>query len=530
MITKFRALVLLFLSVVVTTVPLAAQTCPTTNAVPYTNTLICTIPQLFGPQGMTLANPKHNAHFADNSEVQFRPLNQAIGQELSILPLGSSGSGTTFTLDAQGHPVPTEDSLGPILTERANVIGRKAINLGVAYQYFSFTKIDGINLQNFPAVLIHEGSEDLSKLESAYQNDYITTSNQVHLDLNQTVIYAVYGIAKHMDASIELPIDSVHFRVLSSAHIVRTQPCEVTQNKDPHSINYLGGDCFGIDPVTGKNLDPSGAGVCGEFHYFAGDQTNCQLIFSSVDALYPFPGAPGLLTLPGPDGTTEPVPARSGPPKQDATGIGDITIRGKYEVLHGEKFTGSIGLGVRFPSGDAKNFLGTGAYGVTPFGVLTYAGRISPHVRLGYEWNSSSILAGDPLKVPGAFPLSATGPSASLPPAWLYSAGADFRATKWLTIAADLIGQGVVSANRLSLGSFSRLPETDGKTDPTTESTIPVPSIQPVTASYNSDAIAIGGKVRLKHEFVLIGNATIRVNDGGLRANVVPLVGVSYAF
>jgi hypothetical protein len=120
----------------------------------------------------------------------------------------------------------------------------------------------------------------------------------------------------------------------------------------------------------------------------------------------------------------------------DATGIGDITVRGKYEVLHGEKLTGSIGLGVRFPSGDAKNFLGTGAYGVTPFGVLTYAGRISPHVRLGYEWNSGSVLAGDPL--------SSTGTSASLPPAWLYSGGADFRATKWLTIAADLIGQGVV--------------------------------------------------------------------------------------
>ncbi len=210
-------------------------------------------------------------------------------------------------------------------------------------------------------------------------------------------------------------------------------------------------------------------------------------------------------------------------PTESATGIGDITIRGKYEVLHGEKLTGSIGLGLRFPSGDAKNFLGTGAYGVTPFGVLTYAGRISPHVRLGYEWNSGSILAGDPL--------STTGASASLPPAWLYSAGADFRATKWLTIAADLIGQAVVSANRLSLGSFQRLPQTDGKTDPTTETTIPVPSIQPVfLSSYNSDAIAIGGKVRLKHEFVLIGNATIRVNDGGLRANVVPLVGLSYAF
>jgi hypothetical protein len=526
MITKCRALVLLSLGVVVTSIPLAAQTCSTKT---YTNTLICTIPQLFGPQGLTLANPNHNAHFADNSEAQFRPLNQAIGQSLSILPLGSSGSGTTFTLDSDGHPVPTQDSLGPILTERANVIGRKAINLGVAYQYFSFSKIDGINLHSFPAVLLHEGSDSLSAIgPTSYKNDYIQTSNQVNLDLNQTVIYAVFGIAKHMDASIELPIDAAHFRVISSAQIVRTQPCEMTQNMNPASPNYKGGGCSGTDPVTGINLDPENAGVCGEFHYFEGTTANtpdnCATIFSSVGPItYPYPGAPGLLPPAAPGGTPTPQPVRNGPPGTNATGIGDITIRGKYEVINGEKLTGSIGLGVRFPSGDAKNFLGTGAYGVTPFGVLTYAGRISPHVRLGYEWNSGSVLAGDPTGL-----VSST--TASLPPAWLYSGGADFRATKWLTIAADLIGQGVVSANRLSLGSFSRLPETDGKTNPTTESPIQVPSIRPAIASYNSDAIAIGGKVRVKGELVLIGNATIRVNDGGLRANVVPLVGLSYAF
>jgi len=514
MITKFRALVLLSLGVVVASIPLAAQTCSTTT---YTNTLICTIPQLFGPQGLTLANPNHNAHFADNSEAQFRPLNQAIGQALSILPMGSSGSGTTFTLDSDGHPVPTEDSLGPILAERANVIGRKAINVGVAYQYFSFSKIDGINLHSFPAVLIHEGSDVLSAIgPTSFKNDYIQTSNQVNLDLNQTVIYAVFGIAKHMDASIELPIDAAHFRVISSAQIVRTQPCEAQPGP-----GGIGGNCLGA-------LDPEKAGVCGEFHYFEGttDITpdNCATIFSSVGPItYPYPGAPGLLPPSVPGGTPAPQPVRTGPPMTDATGIGDITIRGKYEVINGEKLTGSIGLGVRFPSGDAKNFLGTGAYGVTPFGVLTYAGRISPHVRLGYEWNSGSVLAGDPTGL-----VSST--TASLPPAWLYSGGADFRVTKWLTIAADLIGQGVLSANRLSLGSFLRLPQTDGKTDPTTESTIPVPSIKPALSSYNSDAIAIGGKVRLKHELVLIGNATIRVNDGGLHASVVPLVGLSYAF
>lgn len=528
---KFRPLVLLSLSVVIATVPLAAQTCSSST---YTNTLICTLPQLFSPIGLTLPNPTHNAHFASSSQTLLAlPVNQGMGQALAILPLGSSGSGTTFTLDAQGHPVPTEDSLGPILVDRANVIGKKAINVGVAYQYFSFSHLDGIRLSSFPAVLTHEGwSTSLGTGTIAgpvYKQDYVTTSNQVHLDLNQTVIYAVFGITNRMDASIELPIQSAHLRVFSTAQIVRTQPCEGQRGPEG------GGNCYG--PLSDNN-----AAECGEFHYFqgysnttsGGEQKDCSQIFSSVSET--FPNQTFLIHMESTAaGTPLVLNARTSPPTTDATGIGDITLRGKYQVIHREKLVGAVGLGIRFPSGDAKNFLGTGAYGVTPFGALTYNSRLSPHVKFGYEWNSNSVLAGDPL--------GTTGSSASLPAAWLYSGGADFRATKRITIAADLIGEHVLDVNRLTLGAYPMLPATDGSTDPSTATKMNVPSILvnspssvykssdiPRTSSYSSDAIAVGGKVRLFKELVLAGNATIRVDNGGLRADVVPLVGLSYAF
>jgi len=508
---KVRALVVLALALVAS-MPLMAQTCSNSQ---YTNTLICTLPQLFEPGGLTLLNPNHYAHFADNSESQFRPLNQGIGQELSILPLGSAGSGTTFRVDSEGHAVPTEDSLGPILTERANVIGKKAFTLGIAYQYFSFDKIDGINLHGFPAVLIHDGSDGLNAQNFAsfsYKNDYIVTSNELHLNLNQTVIYGVFGIAKRMDASIEVPIQSAHLRVSSVANIVRTQPCERTQQLNPALPNYLGGTC------TDKDSKGNDLTVCGLLHFF-GSPSNCQTAFNTVDATFPTPGAPGLIQ--NKDGSFSTVQPRSAPPMTDATGIGDITIRGKYQVIPGEKFVGSVGLGIRFPSGDAKNFLGTGAYGVTPFGALTYRSKFSPHVRVGYEWNSHSVLAGDPT--------GATPATASLPPAWLYSGGVDYRAMKRLTLGADLIGERVLDARRVYSGSFLRLPETDGHTPITSESLQSVASIQARTQSYSSDAIAVGGKVRLKGQLVLTANATIRVDDGGLRANVVPLVGLSWS-
>ncbi len=453
---KLGALVVCSLLGVVGT-PLFAQTCSSTAV---TDTLVCSVPQLFGPGGLTLPNTRHSAHFTSASLNTFRPVNSAIGEALSTLPLGSAGSGVSFTFDKEHVPVPTEDSLGPILTERAGVIGRGRFNLGVAYQYFSFSQIDGIDLGHFPAVLGH--AQFLIKgARPDFENDYITTNNTVSVDLHQTVIYGVFGITHHMDGSIEIPIEKVHFRVTSAAHIVRTVPCE----------------------MTGTCNDSSSE--CGEYHYFDAG-TNCSNALTSTDKTFTNGG--------------------------DAAGIGDVILRAKYEVWKGEKSGTSLGLAYRIASGDETNFLGSGTTGLEPFAAFTYRARLSPHVRFGYQWNGRSILAGDPTAT------TSTDAKRHLPPEVLYSAGADFRVSKRVTAAADLIGGRVLSASRLSLATFT---DVSGNS---------LPNLASSLNDYSSDAIGVGAKVRLARELVLIGNVTTRIDSGGLRAKVVPLVGLSYAF
>jgi hypothetical protein len=494
--------------------PLIAQTCSPTA---YTNKLICTLPQLFGPAGLALANPFYSAHYAASSQqLNLASLTSEIGLALSTLPLGSSGTGISISFDREHHPLANEDSLGPILTERAGVIGKKNVILGVAYQYFNFDKIDGLDLRNFPAVINSEGwSPDLPA--RSYRNDYISTSNQINLALNQTVFYVVFGVLNRFDVTVEVPIDSVHFQVNSAAHIVRTQPCEVIQNPD-----YGGGSCVGV-------LDPVYFGICGEFIYFEGDPSNCQVVFSSIDAVFPYPGITGVIISPG--GTPTLGPSRSAPPPTNATGIGDVVLRGKYEAIRREKLSGAVGIGIRLPTGDVNNLLGSGTVGVAPFGILTYRGRLSPHIRFGYLWNGNSALAGDPTAPSGGFPgISGRPASASLPPEFLYSGGADYRVNKRLTVVADLIGERVISGFRVSLGYQQHYPESDGRTDPITTQQITIPTIVQSIASYNSDAIAVGGKVRLFRELILAANITSRIDSGGLHSNIVPLVGLSYAF
>ena len=72
-------------------------------------------------------------------------LNEAIGSQVSELPLASPASGVIYTNDPKLNiPVPSNATLGPILTQRAETIGYHKYFIAFTYQYFSFNVIDGV--------------------------------------------------------------------------------------------------------------------------------------------------------------------------------------------------------------------------------------------------------------------------------------------------------------------------------------------------------------------------------------------------
>ena len=57
-------------------------------------------------------------------------LNEAVGSQLGDLPLASPASGIIYTNDPKLNlPVPSNDTLGPVLTQRAETIGRHKVYL-----------------------------------------------------------------------------------------------------------------------------------------------------------------------------------------------------------------------------------------------------------------------------------------------------------------------------------------------------------------------------------------------------------------
>jgi hypothetical protein len=469
------------------------QTCPAPNK------LICVIPLLYDPSGnkvgVNLPNQAHSAHFDSDFQANVAAaLNSSVGTELTSLRLASPTSGITFVFEG-GVLRRSTESYGPILGERAETIGRHRVFVAGTYQYFPFSTLDGIDLKRLPAVYNHAdtvnpngthrnpATDPPSPGVPGVELEYIRTNNRVDLKVHQFTFYATYGLTNRIDVSVAIPILNVRLGVTSDATIVRTldtvpQGAALKAAWEMNPNIYPGNLYPGTGPMEGCQNTP--AGCTGYFHYF--DPMNPA---TSLTAR--FPNA------------------------KTASGIGDVLFRAKGTVFKRERTAVAFGTDVRVPTGDENNFLGAGAAGVKPFLSASYHARLSPHANIGYEFNGSSILAGNPV----------TKTKGRLPDQLFYSAGVDAGLTHKLTVAVDLLGQRFYEAPGMKIGPWE---------DVNNKFHSDIPQISQIHHSFNTDDLALGAKYSPFGNWLVTGNVQIKLDDGGLRAKVVPLIGVSYTF
>jgi hypothetical protein len=437
------------------------------------SSMLCVVPQVYGTGGLILPNPKHPAHFA-SSQTGFQiPLSVSVGTELSLVSVASPASGLLFTYDPTLHTfVPsTTESYGPVLSERAETIGKHRIFVAATYQFLNFSSLDGIDLHHLPVVYSHVPfpvpacPADAAQCDAskpgfpAFEQEFITTENRIDLKAHQITFSGTFGLTQRIDISVDVPILDVGLGITSSAQINRVAPQPV--------------------PTT----DP--------FFFNSSDNTGFYHFFSHAN---PAASVNQMFSL-----------------SKRATGIGDVVFRVKGTVLKSERARVALGLYVRTPTGDEKNFLGSGAIGVKPFLAISYAGRVSPHVNLGYQYNGNSVLAGE----------LGSASLGKLPNQFFYSGGVDIAVAKRLTLAADLLGDRLSNAKRLRTSSFVDI-------DGTTHSGVPQTML--FSDPVNMVDISSGAKVNLWRNLLLTGNVAFKANDAGLRAKVIPLGAISYSF
>ncbi|HZW96676.1 MAG TPA: hypothetical protein VFF64_27275 [Candidatus Eremiobacteraceae bacterium] len=506
-----------------------------------------------GPPGV---RDTHPGHFASDFSTTLSPLTGDIARQANLLPLASPSSGVLLTYDPSLKTfVVSTDSLGPVLGERGDTIGRHKLFVGFSYQYFNFDQIDGINLRSVPAVFAHRpDSGDDSPPDSphtclsspsassanlngcAFVRDAISTQNSIALTVNQYTGYVTFGLTSHLELSMVIPFETVRMNVYSNSTIIlgsdgswkptagspdallfNQNLANPPANGNPYFF-HLFKDCPNTSPAAG----PSG------------------LAPQCVNHRFPDPNWLGSTFSPS-TGLVAVTPNGSSA-VNSASGIGDVVARVKWNAWSGEHVRFASGLDVRFPSGDALNFLGSGSYGVKPFVVLSYKARVSPHVMVGYEWNSNSILTSRQITLNnfGAPQQQnkglTTGEKGFMPSDFLYTAGFDAGITKWLTGAFDIVGARFFRAGTEAVTNQPFLAQcTSGCHTEPSPSTVSLASLAASPdASYSVDNASIGVKIRplpsKASKLVLTANVLVRLDDSGLHSKAAPLVGLGYTF
>ena len=372
-------------------------------------------------------NPNNNKNLACEIATATRTSGQAsslgslsptLAAQLSQLPIATAVTGTGLTFSKSlGVFTASLDSLGTILTQRGETIGKHKFFVSFSYQRFIFKSIDGVTLKDMPIVnFIDFGTVGTS---------YVTGKSAIDLRVDQLAAVGSFGLTDRIDVSVVVPYSRVKLKTVSTAHQ----------------------------------------------YNFGAQQSDFDM---------------GTTSLPG-----------------AARGFGDVTANVKVNLLKGERTSIAAGNEIRFPTGDEMNYLGTGAYGIKPYIVLSRRGRLTPNVNFGYQWNGGSALLPN---------------SENLPSSLMYSGGADFRVVKRFTITSEFMGQYVLDGSRIGLGT--RVVPGLGSQ----------PTVAPFKGSYAMHNLGVGFKLNPIWRLILTFNALIKLDDGGLRSKFVPLAGISYRF
>jgi hypothetical protein len=360
-------------------------------------------------------------------------INIGIATQVSQLPLATASAGAVVVYHA-GVPE-TFNNLGPILTDRAQTVGKHRFYLGAAASQFVFTDVDGFSLKSLPFAF--QATAYQPGTTTVVSNTYTTEQTDLRFKIDQFLALATFGITNRVDMSVIVPVEYV------SLGAGTRQSTSYTVN----ASNQL---------VLGPYSNPNS--------YSAGT----------------------------------------------ASGVGDITINGKGQMWAGERASVAVGLNLRVPNGDDRNLLGSGAWGISPYIVYSYLGKISPHAKFGYEWNTATELNN---------PTGTAGGNKTLPGGMQYDFGADWAMSRRVTVAADVLGSQFLNTPQLLEGTVT-----------VSGVSTPLPASGSGITSYTINNASVGVKWNPYRNLVLSANGLFQINNTGLRSRPTPLVGISYKF
>jgi hypothetical protein len=375
-------------------------------------------------------------------------LTRWVGVSPGYFPVGSTSGGLTFHFEG-GLPVAAAVSAGPIYGERGHTLGRGRAVVGANYTSTRFNTSRG----------------------------------------------------KPID---DLRLDFTHSNIDSDQ-------CDAEEGRDCAPLGVPASENDLLEVLLTLDLDVDVASLFVTYGLldridlgFIVPVVHTSLAAHSLAQIIPFGGLPTGATHFLAGTTEDPVLSTTQVVAGSATGIGDIAGRMKVNLLERNRVAVALLADARAPTGDEKDFLGTGEWAFRGLGILSLQfGDFSPHANAGYVWrgkNAANGVANDAL---------------------LATLGFDQVFAPWATFSADVISE-------LQLGrSVFEVPAPITFTEPF------VRSVRPMEISDARDnlvTVSLGFRLATLSNFMGVANTLIPVTGSSPRPDFAWTVGVEYDF
>ncbi len=425
----------------------------------------------------------HEPHFlvGESLAQSARQMNVELGAQLLSFPLGSSSGGFSFTTNSMtGEVSMGSETFGPAFAERAITLGKGQTNVGLAFRSTSFDAFEGVSLESGELSFIREHN-NCCPMGNNNPTQPTNLEPAFERDLLQSNL--------SLDISSRASVFFVTHGVTDNFDIGVAIPV-VTVDLDAR----VDGRIFRL-----------GSGAASPTHSF---DTN---------------------------GADRAAFTESG----SSSGLGDLSVRAKYNFLRGDVTSLAAGLDLRLPTGNEDELLGTGATRAElSFIYSGDYGRVSPHVNVGYTFSSgqSSAVASelavdaDEHRLGDVPNLAFTDIDLEFPDEFNYVFGVNVAPHPKVTVGFDVRGRTLLDVSRFEL-RVNLSPDRGTGPRPTTPFTSTEEfSLLDEQGKVNLLLGVVGAKINVARTLLLNANVLFPMSDGGLKPKPTLVLGLDYVF
>lgn len=198
-----------------------------------------------------------------------------LAASLSQLPTATAVSGSGLTvLSNLGLTTGSTESLGTILTQRGDTLGRNKWYISLTYQRFDFSSIDGFSLKHIPIV-----DAELSSGVALQEN---IDRTRIDLRVDQFAAVGSYGLTNHLDLTVVVPFSQVTLKTGTQPSAVATGGFDptLTPVQPGTDLTFLGGSASGPGDISAGlkanvlNGEHAKIAVGAEMRFPTGDESN----------------------------------------------------------------------------------------------------------------------------------------------------------------------------------------------------------------------------------------------------------------